>query len=115
MALWRLYITDPYHGALGHAAARARDVLEARYALCVLFEYAATMGVIDIAYADPRGARDDYRDLWGAGGYPNLSRYDGLRAVRVNELGAAVLRGHGPDAAFSLPVPTAWSAEESSI
>jgi len=104
-ALWRLYVVDSYFGSLGHAGPRTWDLVEGRYALCVLFEYAATLGLIDVAYTDPRGARDDYRALWGADQLSCLSRYDGLSAVRVNELGAAVL--HDPDAlpALGLPVP----------
>jgi len=104
-ALWRLYVVDSYFGSLGHAGSRTWDLVEGRYALCVLFEYAATLGLIDVAYADPCGARDDYRALWGADQLGCLSRYDGLSAVRVNELGAAVL--HDPDAlpGLGLPVP----------
>ncbi|HEY1322843.1 MAG TPA: hypothetical protein VGF32_21480, partial [Streptosporangiaceae bacterium] len=79
--------------------------LEGRYALCALFEYAATLGVVDVAYTAARGARDDYRGLWGADGYASLSRYDGLAAVRVNELGAAVLHDPGSLPALGLPVP----------
>jgi hypothetical protein len=106
-ALWRLYVADSYFGSLGHAGSRTWDLVEGRYALCVLFEYAATLGLIDVAYADPRGARDDYRALWGADQLSCLSRYDGLCAVRVNDLGAAVL--HDPDAlpGLGLPVPRA--------
>jgi hypothetical protein len=104
-ALWRLYVVDSYFGSLGHAGSRTWDLVEGRYALCVLFEYAATLGLIDVAYTDPRGARNDYRALWGADQLSCLSRYDGLAAVRVNELGAAVL--HDPDALsrLGLPVP----------
>jgi hypothetical protein len=105
MALWRLYIADSYYGSLGHAGPKARDILEARYALCVLFEYAATMGLVDIAYTGPRGARDDYRHLWGADTCDCLSRYDGLLAVRVNELGAAILHDRGALPYLGLPVP----------
>jgi hypothetical protein len=105
MARWRLYIADAYHGSLGHAGPQAWDIIEGRYALCVLLEYAATIGLVDVAYTDPDGARPDYRALWGADQYACLSRYDGLLAVRVNELGAAIL--HDPDAlpALGLPVP----------
>jgi hypothetical protein len=103
-ALWRLYIVDSYYGSLGHAGLRAWDIVEARYALCLLFEYAATAGLVDIGYIDPRGARDDYRSLWGAGQYASLSRYDGLIAIRVNDFGAAVLHGE-PDLTLGLPVP----------
>jgi hypothetical protein len=104
-ALWRLYVVDSYFGSLGHAGSRTWDLVEGRYALCVLFEYAATLGLVDVAYTDPRGARDDYRALWGADQLSCLSRYDGLSAIRVNELGAAVL--HDPDAlpGLGLPVP----------
>jgi hypothetical protein len=104
-ALWRLYLVDSYYGSLGYAGSQAWDVIEGRYALCVLFEYAATVGLLDVAYTDPCGARDDYRALWGADQLSCLSRYDGLAAVRVNELGAAVL--HDPEAlpGLGLPVP----------
>jgi hypothetical protein len=104
-AQWRLYVLDSYYGSLGHAGPRAWDLVEGRYALCVLFEYAATVGLIDVAYTDSRGARDDFRALWGADQLSCLSRYDGLAAVRVNELGAAVL--HDPCAlpSLGLPVP----------
>ena len=104
-ALWRLYVLDSYYGSLGHAGSRAWDLVEGRYALCVLFEYAATVGLIDVAYTDPRGARDDYRALWGADQLSCLSRYDGLAAVRVNELGAAVLHDPGALPGLGLPVP----------
>ena len=102
---WRLYLIDSYYGSLGSAGWRAWNVLEGRYALCVLFEYVATLGVIDVAYTGPRGARDDYRELWGADRYDSLSRYDGLAAVRVNDLGAAILHDPGALAALGLPVP----------
>jgi hypothetical protein len=104
LALWRLYIGDSYYGALGHGDVKALEIVEARYALCVLFEYAATMGLIDVRYADPRGARPDYRFLWGTDQLPYLSRYDGLQAVRVNPLGAALL--HNPLEAAHLTLPT---------
>jgi hypothetical protein len=102
---WRLYVEDPRHGSLGPAGAKAWNILEGRYTLCVLFEYAASLGVVDIAYTGARGARDDYHGLWGADGRDSLSRYDGLAAVRVNELGAAVLHDPGALTALGLPVP----------
>ena len=105
LARWRLYLVDSCYGSLGPAGWKAWSVLEGRYALCVLFEYAATLGVIDVAYTGPRGARDDYRELWGADGYDSLSRYDGLAAVRVNDLGAAILHDPGALPALGLPGP----------
>jgi hypothetical protein len=104
-AMWRLYVADSYYGSLGHAGPRSWDLVEGRYALCVAFEYAATAGLLDVAYTNPRGARDDYRSLWGADQLSCLSRYDGLVAVRVNELGAAVLHDPGALSRLGLPVP----------
>jgi hypothetical protein len=105
LALWRLYIEDTYYGSLGHAGAKAWAAVEGRYALCVLFEYIATLGLIDIRYTTAPGARDDYRLLWGTGRYASLSRYDGLLAVRVNELGAAILHDPALIPALRLPLP----------
>jgi hypothetical protein len=110
LARWGLYLVDPSRGSLGPAGWRTWNVLEGRYTLCVLFEYAATVGVVDIAYAGPRGARGDYRELWGADRYDSLSRYDGLAAVRVNELGAAILRDPGALPVLGLPAPGPPSA-----
>jgi hypothetical protein len=90
-ALWRLYIADPEYGSLGYAGFADWPVLEGRYTLAVLFEYAGTLGLFDLDYTDPVGARDDFRGNWGTDDLDYLSRYDGLRAVRLNALGAYVL------------------------
>ena len=63
-------------------------LLEGRYTLAVLFEYAGTLGLIDLDYVHPKGARDDFRGNWGGDFLDALSRYDGLRAIRLNPLGA---------------------------
>jgi hypothetical protein len=89
-ALWRLYLEDPDRGSLGHPGFGHWDLLEGRYALCVVFEYAATLGLLDLAYRDPEDARDDFRQNWGVENYRYLSRYDGLVAVRRTPLGTAV-------------------------
>ncbi|MBM0239319.1 helicase-associated domain-containing protein [Micromonospora sp. ATA32] len=89
--LWKLYITDAQYGSLGYSGFADWPILEGRYTLAVLFEYAATLGLIDVVYVDPAGARDDFRGNWGTDELPYLSRYDGLRAVRLNALGAYVL------------------------
>lgn len=90
-SLWRLYISDSHYGSLGYAGYHNATLIEGRYTLAVLFEYAATLGLIDVAYTDPAGARDDFRQNWGTEDLESLSRYDGLRAIRVNALGAYVL------------------------
>jgi len=56
-----------------------------------LFEYAAPLGLIDVAYEHPAGARQDYFGQWGADGLIFLSRYDGLRYFRLTPLGAYIL------------------------
>ena len=105
LTLYRLYLIDSYYGSLGNVGYQAWGIVEGRYALCVLFEYAATMGVIDVAYTEPAGARADYRNLWGGDSLAWLSRYDGLVAVRVNELGAAILHDPGAIRSLGLPEP----------
>ena len=98
-ALRRLYLEEPERGSLGHPGFGNWDVLEGRYALCVIFEYAATLGLLDLAYRDPEDARDDFRDNWGARDYRYLSRYDGLLAVRRTPLGTTVFNPAPADAA----------------
>ena len=79
--------------------------MEGRYALCVLFEYAATLGLIDFGCVGPCGARDDTTPCGSRpGSYPRL-RYDGLAAVRVNEPGAAILHDPLTLPYLALPVP----------
>ncbi len=86
---WRLYIGNPEYGAFGYDGFLA--VLNVRYVLCVLLEYAATFGLIDVALVPPADARSDHHDIWGADELPYMSRYDGLVYIRVNALGAYCL------------------------
>jgi hypothetical protein len=90
-SLWKLYISHPEYGSLGYDGYHDWPVLEGRYTLCVLLEYAATLGLIDVSYTDPEGARSDYYDNWGIDDLDYLSRYDGLQALRLNALGAYTL------------------------
>ena len=88
---WSLYIGDPNYGSLGWEGFGEWNILEERYILAFLFEYAATMGIIDVAYAHPIFIRNDFRDLWGVDDLDFLSRYDGLCYFRINGLGAYCL------------------------
>ena len=90
-----LYIRQPGYD-LGSENYQHWRLLPARYALGVLFEYAATLGLIDVAYIPPHDARPDYGDLWMMSSLPFFSRYDGLLYIRVNPLGAYCLEltGH---------------------
>ena len=50
-------VTDVAMESTGQYWRAVWNILEGRYALCVLFEYAATLGVVDIAYTAAWGAR----------------------------------------------------------
>ena len=87
---WNLYIADAHHGSLGYDGYHDWHLLEARYVLCVLFEYAASLGLLDVAYMAPEHARRDYKGQWGTDDLVFLSRYDGLRYFPSTPLGPIV-------------------------
>jgi len=86
---WNLYIGELQYGSLGYEG--GEGILEKRYLLSFLFEYAATLGLIDVAFIQPAGARGDYHNLWGTDDLPYFSRYDGLMFFRITPLGAYCL------------------------
>lgn len=92
---WSLYICEPQYGNLGHDGYHDWSILQFRYLLCVLFEYAAALGVVDVAYIEPAGVRDDYRGMWGTDDLEYLSRYDGLMYFRITPLGGYCLGLNG--------------------
>ena len=85
---WKLYIGEQQYGSLGFDANYVWETLEGRFTLAFLFEYAATLGLLDVAYISPEDARNDFRDRWGTDDISCLSRYDGLLYFRINPLGA---------------------------
>jgi len=86
---WNLYISDPRYGSFGYG--NGERILEERYLYCLLLEYAATLGLIDVALIPPAGARCDHHSMWGADDLVYFSRYDGLIYFRVSPLGAYCL------------------------
>ena len=104
---WHLYLSEPEYGSLGHHGYHDWRILQGRYLLCLLFEYAATLGLIDVAYTDPDNARPDFMHMWGADDLAYLSRYDGLHYFRLNPLGAYCL---GLDEAYEPSAPPARAA-----
>ena len=88
---WGLYICDPQYGSLGYDGYGGWNILQERYLLCLLFEYAAPLGLLDVAYEHPAGARSDFQGQWGTDDLIFLSRYDGLRYFRLTPLGAFIL------------------------
>ena len=107
---WSLYLFDQEYGSLGYDGHHDWAFLQGRYLLCFLFEYAASLGMIDVAYTDPSGARPDFTRMSGTDDLEFLSRYDGLRYVRLTALGAYCLglaasyTPSGPEASASLTV-----------
>ena len=86
---WNLYIGELQYGSLGYD--NGERILEERYLLSLLLEYAATLGLIDVALIPPAGARRDYHGTWGTDELPFFSRYDGLMYFRLTPLGAYCL------------------------
>lgn len=86
---WNLYIGELQYGSLGYD--NGVRILEKRYLFCLLLEYAATLGLLDVALIPPAGARRDHHSLWGTDDLPYFSRYDGLMFFRINTLGAYCL------------------------
>ena len=86
---WGLYIGEQRYGSLGYEG--GEQILDERYLLAFLLEYAATLGVIDVALLPPAGARSDFGGLWGTDEFAYFSRYDGLMYFRITALGAYCL------------------------
>jgi hypothetical protein len=104
---WKLYLGDSHYGHLDDYG--SESILRSRYLLAFLFEYAATLGLIDVAFTHPAGALVDFDHLYGGYDLEYLSRYDGLKYLRLNPLGAYVLGlsdGYDPPAFEPRPVLT---------
>jgi hypothetical protein len=86
---WNLYIGELQYGSLGYE--NGERILEERYLFAFLLEYAATLGLLDVALIPPAGARHNYGSLWGTDDLVYFSRYDGLMYFRITPLGAYCL------------------------
>ncbi|MEW6281585.1 MAG: hypothetical protein AB1758_23445 [Candidatus Eremiobacterota bacterium] len=93
----RLYVGGSrQYGHLGYDdGGNLWTILQGRFTLAFLMEYAATLGVVDLACRDAGGARQDHHHLWGCFD-DRFSRYDGLMYIRVTRLGEFLL-GRQPD------------------
>ena len=88
---WKLYVMDSQYGSLGYGGCHGFGILQGRYILAYLFEYLATLGLVDLVYTLPYGVRSDYSGMWGTDELEFFSRYDGLLYFRLNPLGAYCL------------------------
>ena len=84
---WKLYIGERQYGSLGYEGFHEWHILQKRYLMAVLFEYAATLGMVDVAYLEP-AMESATRKLWVTEHLTFLSRYDGLRYFRLTALGS---------------------------
>lgn len=107
---WRLYIAERRYGSLGDQGHRNWSILQGRYVLALLFEYVATLGMVDVAYGPAEGGREDYGSLWGTDELAFFSRYDGLVAFRLTPLGEYCL-GLADEFAADTPAPSEWVGE----
>jgi hypothetical protein len=87
---WALYLQHKEYGSFGYNHITWGH-LEGRFCRAFLLEYAASLGLVDVALTIPWGALGDLSNLWGADEISCLSRYDGLWAFRINSLGAWIL------------------------
>lgn len=109
---WKLYVCDRQYGSLSYSGFHDWEILQDRFLLCFFMEYAATLGLVDIAYIHPEGALSK-GDLWGVDDMDWLSRYDGLRAIRINALGTYCLN---PDQqSYQPPAPQAQIQTQLSV
>jgi hypothetical protein len=99
---WDLYIGHREYGSLGYSG--GAELLARGYLKAFLLEYAATMGLIDVALVHPADTWREDGDLWGTDELPYFSRYDGLIAIRLNPLGAYCL---GTSTRYSSPMDEA--------
>ncbi len=85
-----LYIHDANYGRI-----KNERFLNCLYGRCILMEYLAILGMIDVAYTLPEniehlyGVYFDYLDhYWDV---DSICQYDGLKYIRLTELGAYIL------------------------
>jgi hypothetical protein len=83
-SMFRLHIGHPEYGSLGSDGYGEWSILQGRYTMALLFEIAAPLGIVDVRFVDPVGARTDYLKHFAEAELPFLSRYDGLQAIRIN-------------------------------
>ncbi len=87
------------------SGAKYWDVVLGSYMRVLVWEYAATLGLVEIAYTAPEESVHDFGELYGLDD-SYLSRYDGLWSVRLTNLGAYALGLTGDYAPPAAATPT---------
>ncbi len=99
-----LYLGEVRYGSLMNAG-DTFDLLEGSFTRCFLMEFAATLGVVDVAYLRPDLGPVDFSAYWG-GEDLTLCPYNGLTHIRLTPLGAHLL-GALDNYTPSIPRPSA--------
>jgi hypothetical protein len=79
-----------YEDDLGYDYRRYWDIIPGSYLRALVWEYAATLGLVEIAYTRPEESPHNFGDFSNLDA-DYLSRYDGLLALKLTNLGAYVL------------------------
>ena len=79
------------YGWLGYSGVDYWDVVVGSYLRALLFEYVATLGMIEISYTRPEDTPHSFGEVYGLDEDEFLSRYDGLLALRLTGLGSYAL------------------------
>ncbi|MFL5802337.1 MAG: helicase-associated domain-containing protein, partial [Roseiflexaceae bacterium] len=92
------------YGWLGYSGVNYWDIVVGSFLRAVLFEYTATLGMIDISYTLPEDTPHSFGEIYGFNEDEYVSRYDGLLALRLTGLGAYAL---GLTDEYTSPAPIA--------
>jgi hypothetical protein len=79
------------YGWLGYADVRYWDIVTGSYIRALLWEYATTLGLLDIAYTWPDESVHDFGHFYGLDDHDYISRFDGFLGFRITPLGAYAL------------------------
>lgn len=85
-----LHVGYGYYDNPGYDTKRYWDIIAGSYVRAVVFEYAATLGMVELAYTAPEDSPHEFGSIYYLD-EPYLSRYDGLLALRLTNLGAYAL------------------------
>ncbi len=79
------------YGWLGYGDVKYWDIVNGSYIRAFMWEYAATLGIVEVTYTSPEDSIHDFGHAYGLEDEPFLSRYDGLLSFQITPLGAYVL------------------------
>lgn len=101
--VWSLYLEgNPDAISLGHSHF-GWNHLNGRFARAFLLEYAATLGIIDVILCSPWHSEEEISEICGLNHLVCMSRYDGLKYLRVTPFGSTILNEAEKERRFCAP------------